>query len=88
MATGFQSEIKAAFDEVDSAARATPTTSRAKPVAPPPADGPGADVVEGAEVDQATVDAPVEAPVDVPADGTPADGTRADEAPGRDDAVA
>jgi sec-independent protein translocase protein TatB len=74
MATGFQSEIKAAFDEVDSAARSTPTTSRERPSAPMPADGPGTDI---------------EATVDAAAEGTPADDVPGgDEAPGRDDAVA
>jgi sec-independent protein translocase protein TatB len=87
MATGFQSEIKAAFDEVESAARATPTTSPQKAIAPMQADGPGTDTVEAA--DEAPADA---TPADATADATPADATAdatpADEAPGRDDAVA
>jgi sec-independent protein translocase protein TatB len=95
MATGFQSEIKAAFDEVDLTPGSTPTTSRertpATPVAPvtPPTPAPPAAPMPPPPQDEMPAapavaeDNPAPAPAPPPAPAMPDP-----EAPGRDDAVA
>ena len=89
MATGFQTEIKAALDEVDLNPASTSTNSRERPTArpkPPAAEPAESAVAEFTTEPQGRPDTETPLPVSEPAD---APGTTLDaEAPGHDDAVA